>query len=160
MAASSYIYINGFGLTEQAYSYHFALNAAGLIAAPIAYIFLSRRFDMWPVVGLCFATISLSGLLVCVVGDAAPLVFALSLLPATFAGSLTRAPGTNFMLDQQRTDAGSASSLIACTSLIVGSLGMSVVSLPWPDLVLVLGSVNALIGAACLTMWFLLSKRR
>ncbi len=159
VAASSYIYVNGFGLSEQEYSYHFALNAAGLIAAPIAYIFLSRRFDMWSVVGLCFAVISLSGILVCVVGDSAPLVFALSLLPATFAGSLTRAPGTNFMLEQQRTDAGSASSLIACTSLVAGSLGMSVVSLPWPDLILVLGSVNALIGAACLAMWLLLPKK-
>jgi DHA1 family bicyclomycin/chloramphenicol resistance-like MFS transporter len=160
VAASSYIYINGFGLTEQAYSFHFALNAIGLITAPVAYIFLSRRFDMWSVVGLCFAVISLSGVLVCIVGNSAPLVFALALLPATFAGSLTRAPGTNFMLDQQRTDAGSASSLIACTGLIMGSMGMTLVSMPWANLVLVLGLINAVIGAVCLAMWLFVSRKR
>ncbi|MDW5563776.1 MAG: multidrug effflux MFS transporter [Methanomassiliicoccus sp.] len=157
VAASSYIYVNGFGLTEQEYSYHFALNAMGLVTAPVAYIFLSRRFDMGPVIGLCFLTITASGTLVCILGGISPLTFALSLLPATFCGSLTRAPGTNLILEQQRGDAGSASSLIACTGVLMGSLGMSIVSLDWPDLVFVLGAVNAMVGAACLTMWLILS---
>lgn len=158
VASSSYIYQNGFGLDEKSYSYYFALNAMGLITAPIAYIYLSRRFDMWPVIGLCFLTISLSGVLVCAVGSAAPLVFALALLPATFAGSLTRSPGTNYMLDQQRTDTGSASSLIACTGVVMGALGMSFVSLGWSDLTFVLGAVNAVIGAASLSMWVLMGR--
>jgi DHA1 family bicyclomycin/chloramphenicol resistance-like MFS transporter len=160
VASSSYIYVNGFGLDERSYSYHFALNAMGLVSAPIAYIFLSRRFDMWRGVSFCFLTIALSGVLVCAVGSIAPIAFALALLPATFAGSLTRGPGTNFMLDQQRADAGSASSLIACTGVIMGSLGMSIVSLDWPNLILVLGALNALTGTTCLLMWFGLSRKR
>jgi len=158
VASSSYIYQNGFGLDERSYSYHFALNAMGLVAAPIAYIFLSRRFDMWPVIGLCFLAIALSGALVCAVGNIAPLAFAIALLPATFAGSLTRAPGTNLMLSQQRADTGSASALITCTGVVMGAFGMSIVSLGWSNLVFVLGAVNAVVGAICLAMWALLGR--
>jgi DHA1 family bicyclomycin/chloramphenicol resistance-like MFS transporter len=159
VASSSYIYINGFGLDEQAYSYHFALNALGLVMAPIAYIFVSRRFNMWPVIGLCFLTIALSGALVCTVGNVAPLIFAVALLPATFAGSLTRAPGTNLMLSQQKTDTGTASSLISCTGVVMGALGMSFVSLEWSNLTFVLGAVNAVIGTICLIMWAALPRK-
>jgi len=158
VASSTYIYQSWFGLDEQTYSYYFALNAMGLILAPVAYIFLSRRFNMWPVIGLCFLIISLSGILVCAVGNIAPIAFALALLPATFAGSLTRSPGTNYMLGQQRADTGSASALITSTGVIMGALGMSFISLGWPDRVFVLGVLNTAVGATCLAMWLLLGR--
>ncbi len=42
VSASSYIYQEGgFGLSEQSYSFYFALNAAGLIAGPFLYLWLS-----------------------------------------------------------------------------------------------------------------------
>jgi DHA1 family bicyclomycin/chloramphenicol resistance-like MFS transporter len=153
VASSSYIYVVGFGLDERTYSYFFALNATGLVLAPIAYIFLSRRYDIRPIIMICFLTIALAGLVVCLFGRLGPLAFALALLPATFSGSLTRAPGTNLMLEQQRTDTGSAASLISCSSVLMGSVGMSVMSLGWSDLVVVLGAMNVLTGSTCLVMW-------
>ena len=44
IASSSYIYINGFGLSEQVYSYYFALNALGMIGGPMLYMRLSKKY--------------------------------------------------------------------------------------------------------------------
>ena len=159
VASSSYIYVAGFGLDEQGFSYYFALNAMGLILAPLAFIFLSRRYDIRPIITGGYIIIGMAGLAVILFGNAGPLAFAISLLPATFCGSLIRAPGTNLMLEQQRQDTGSASSLISCSSVLLGSAGMSLISLGWSDVILVLGFLNAIIGLSCLIIWSAISRR-
>lgn len=158
VASSSYIYVVDFGLDERTYSYFFALNASGLILAPLVFIFLSRRYEIRPIISLCYAIIVISGLLVMGMGSGAPLVFALCLLPATFCGSLVRAPGTNLMLEQQHQDTGSASSLITCSGVLMGSLGMTIISLGWDNIVFVLGFLNAFVGATCLIVWLAISR--
>lgn len=158
VASSSYIYVVDFGLSENVYSYFFALNAMGLVLAPLAFIYLSRRYDVKPMITICYMVIAISGILVTGLGSTAPMTFALCLLPATFCGSLIRAPGTNLMLEQQHRDTGSASSLITCTGVLMGSLGMAIVSLGWSNVILVLGFLNALIGGACLLMWIAISR--
>lgn len=159
VASSSYIYVAGFGLDEQGYSYFFALNAMGLIFAPLAFIFLSRRYDIRPIITASYIVIGAAGLSVIAFGSTGPLAFAIALLPATFCGSLIRAPGTNLMLEQQRRDTGSASSLISCSSVLLGSAGMSFISLGWSDVILVLGSLNAIIGLSCLIIWSAISRK-
>ena len=42
IAASSFVYIKGFGMTEEINSYYFALNALGALIGPLLYIRLSR----------------------------------------------------------------------------------------------------------------------
>jgi len=159
VASSSYIYVAGFGLDEQGYSYFFALNAMGLIFAPVAFIFLSRRYDIRPIITASYIVIGVAGLSVIAFGSTGPLAFAIALLPATFCGSLIRAPGTNLMLEQQRRDTGSASSLISCSSVLLGSAGMSFISLGWSDVILVLGCLNAIIGLSCLIIWSAISRK-
>jgi DHA1 family bicyclomycin/chloramphenicol resistance-like MFS transporter len=44
ITASSYIYVEGFGLSEQVYSYFFAFNAFFALIGPLIYIRLSRHF--------------------------------------------------------------------------------------------------------------------
>ncbi|MGD0152456.1 MAG: hypothetical protein ABSC17_01635 [Thermacetogeniaceae bacterium] len=51
LAASSYIYEDRFGLSAQAYSYFFALNAAGLIIGPMLSVYLSKRFTRGVIIG-------------------------------------------------------------------------------------------------------------
>ncbi len=158
VASSSYIYVAGFGLDETTYSYFFALNALGLILGPVAFIFLSRRYDIRKLITASYITIAVAGLAVVAFGSSAPLAFALTLLPATLCNSLIRSPGTNLMLEQHREDAGSASSLITCSSVLMGSAGMSFISLGWSDVVVVLGALNALAGLSCLIIWAVLSR--
>ena len=159
IAASSYIYINGFGLSEQTYSYYFALNALGMITGPVLYLRLSRRISRRSIIMACFATISASGLLITLLGGREPIVFALVLLPATLMASCVRTPGANLMLEQQEEDTGSASALMSCFGIFMGSVGMTIISLPWSDTIQVLGTMNILTGLTCLALWQLLSNK-
>ena len=159
IAASSYIYINGFGLSEQTYSYYFALNALGMITGPVLYLRLSRRISRRSIIMACFAAISASGLLITLLDGLEPIIFALVLLPATLMASCVRTPGANLMLEQQEEDTGSASALMSCFGIFMGSVGMTIISLPWSDPIQVLGTMNILTGLTCLALWQLLSNK-
>jgi len=159
IAASSYIYINDFGLSEQVYSYYFAFNALGMISGPVLYLRLARRFSRRSIIMSCFATISASGLMIALLGSIKPIVFALVLLPATLMASCVRTPGANLMLEQQEEDTGSASALMSCFGIFMGSIGMTIISLPWRNPIQVLGAMNILTGLTCLAFWLILSNK-
>ena len=97
IASSTYIYQDGFHLSSQMYSFYFSLNALGMIAGPMIYLWLSRRFHSESIIWTCFATVAVSGVLVCIFGNLQPWIFALCILPATIAGSCIRPPSTNMM---------------------------------------------------------------
>lgn len=153
IASSSYIYIDGFGLSEQTYSYYFALNAMGLIAGPMLYLQLSKRFSRRSIISSCFLVVALSGVLITLLGNFRPWLFALTLLPSSLAGSCVRPPGTNLMLEQQAGDAGSASSLISCFGILMGSVGMSIISIDWGNTIVALGVLTAITGLLCEALW-------
>ncbi|MDN7013519.1 multidrug effflux MFS transporter [Methanoculleus sp. FWC-SCC3] len=159
VSASSYIYQEGFGLSEQWYSFYFALNAVGLIAGPFLYLWLSRHASRRSIVASGFVVMIGSGVLVCLFGSLGPLAFALTLFPASLMGSAVRPGGAFLMLDQQREDTGSASALINCTGLVFGSAGMVLVFLFGKNLVLGLGAINVAVGVACLLGWGAIGKR-
>jgi MFS transporter, DHA1 family, multidrug resistance protein len=159
IASSSYIYIDGFGLSEQGFSFFFAINAVGLILAPPLYLQLAQRFTRLSIVRACFAVLVVCGALVFAVGQSGPWVFALCLLPASIAGVSLRPPGVNLMLEQQNSDTGSAASLIASVSLVMGSLGMYIISLNWLDTIHMLGLMYVVIGLVCSALWWLIVQR-
>lgn len=159
VASSSYIYINGFGLSEQAYSFYFALNAVGLISGPMLYLQLSKRFRRRLIISACFALIAASGVLICSLGNFRPWLFAVSLLPSSIAGSCARPPGTNLMLEQQQRDTGSASSLIGWSGIFMGSIGMSIISLDWSNTIRALGVMYIMTGLVSLTLWLLIANK-
>ena len=159
VSASSYIYQEGFGLSEQGYSLYFALNAAGLIAGPFLYLWLSRHFGRRLIVASGFAVMIAGGVLVCLFGNLGPLFFALALFPASLMGSCVRPPGAFLMLDQQKEDTGSASALINCSGLVFGSAGMILVFLDGGSLVLGLGAINVAVGVVCLVGWAAIGRR-
>ena len=98
--------------------------------------------------------------MVLLLGGLAPWVFALTLLPATIAGSCARPPGTYLMLDQQKNDTGSASSLMSAIATVMGSIGMVIISLfDTRQLVCVVGALNILIGLACGVFWLIATKK-
>lgn len=159
IASSSYIYINGFGLSEQTYSYYFALNAFGMIAGPMLYMRVSKMASRRSIIIGCFAAVSLSGLLVAVLGGHSPWLLATLLLPSTVAASAVRTPGANLMLEQQKEDTGSAAALMSCFGIFMGSIGMTIISLNWSNTILVLGVMNILTGLTCSVLWLLISQR-
>jgi DHA1 family bicyclomycin/chloramphenicol resistance-like MFS transporter len=159
IAASSYIYINGFGLSPQVYSYYFAINAIGMISGPMIYMRISRRIRRRSIIIACFGAISASGLLVSFFGGFQPWLLAAALLPATVSASCVRTPGTNLMLEQQRRDTGSAAALMSCFGILMGTVGMTIISLNWSDTILVLGMMNLLVGVVSGAAWLAISRK-
>ena len=153
IASSTYIYQNVFHLSGQMYSFYFSLNALGLIAGPIIYLWLLQRFHTESIIRVCFITTAASGLLVCFLGNLHPWVFALCILPASIGGSCLRPGAANLMLEQQKGDTGSVSSLMGCTGLLMGSLGMQLISLPWSNLIIALGIMTLGTALISLVAW-------
>ncbi|MCG9789815.1 multidrug effflux MFS transporter [Vibrio mediterranei] len=159
LAAGSYIYINGFGLTEQEFSYYFAFNAMCASLGPSIYMKLSRHISVQKVITLCFFILALMGVLTLSIGSTAPWVFALIAAPATLMVIMMRVPGTNLMLDQQNKDTGSAVALIQFFAMICGSAGMLLVSMRPDALIANLGMIQLSIGIVGGLLWFVVRNR-
>lgn len=159
VASSSYVYQDVFGTSEQVYSYYFALNGIGLIFGPMLYVKLAERFDRDTIIKACFATLAVSGVLVFAVGGLHPLAFALCILPGTVASVCSRPPGTNLMLEQQKEDTGSASSLMGCVQTLMGTIGMLLVSVDTGYIIPTLGIITAATGFVTFSLWAVISKK-
>ncbi len=159
IASSTYIYQDGFHLSGRVYSYYFSLNAIGLIAGPMIFLRVSRYIHSETIIRACFLAIAASGVLIALLGNLHPWVFALCILPSSIAGSLMRAPSANLMLEQQKGDTGSVSSVMGCTGLLMGSLGMTLISLNWGNTIVALGIMTFSTATASMLLWPLAIKR-
>lgn len=159
VAGSSFIYIRHFGLTEIQFSYFFVLNAVFCPVGPMLYLLLSRRFERESIILFSFVMITISGLMIILLGDLNPWLMAFSMIPTTIFGGAVRPPGTNLLLNQQREDTGSASSLIGSFGIAFGSFGMLMISLDWSDLIPVLGTLTLLAGLTSGSLWLFIGSR-
>jgi DHA1 family bicyclomycin/chloramphenicol resistance-like MFS transporter len=159
IASSSYIYIVGFGLSEQVYSYFFALNALCSMSGPLLYLQLSKWFKRRSIIIACFTMITISGYLLFSLGNINPWLFAITLIPATISMSALRPPSANLLLEQQQEDTGSASSLIGFFSILIGSLGMLLISFEWGNVISVLGMMHLITGVLCGFLWLIFSGK-
>lgn len=153
ITSSTYIYQENFLLSSQVYSLYFSVNALAMTVGPMLYLWLSKRFDVQKIIRFCFGSAALSGVLVILLGNLQPWVFALCILPSTLANSCVRPPSVNLMLDQQENDSGSVSSLIGCMGLLMGSLGMQLMSLNWGNPIIALGILTAGIAGFSFMAW-------
>ncbi len=160
IGASAFIYIQGFGMDEQTYSYFFGLNALGALAGPLTYIQISRWFSPGNIISGSFACMALSGSFIFMQGSASPFLFAPGMLATTLACSLMRPPSANLLLSQQDEDTGSAAALINFMAMFMGSLGMFLISLKAvEDLIPSLGLIQITIGVVCSGLWLIIRKR-
>ena len=159
ISASTYIYQDGFGLSSQAYSFYFAVNAICLIAGPMIYLRISRRFHAETIIRVCFLISLASGVLMILFGNLAPYIFALCILPSSVAGSIMRPPSVNLMLEQQKGDTGSMVSVMSCTGLLMGSLGMTLISLGWGNTIIALGTMTVLTALTSTLAWPVVIKQ-
>ena len=155
LASASYIYIDGFGLTEGQFSLFFAFNATCAMVGPTIYMRMRRHIEPKLIITGCFALIFVCGVVVSVFGHISPWLLALSVGPVTMAVIMVRVPGTHLMLEQQEEDSGSASALINFFAMFMGSMGMQLVTL-WPGtLIRNLGHIQIAVGIVCVVLWLL-----
>ena len=159
LAAGVYIYIDGFGLTEQEFSYAFAFNALFASFGPFIYMKLSLLISRQKIISLCFLLLTICGVLTYNIGYLSPYFFALFVAVATLAVIAMRVPGTNLMLDQQKTDTGSAVALIQFFAMISGALGMVIVSMNPESLIKSLGVIQFIVGLTGGVLWMFVKNR-
>nr|WP_269851166.1 MFS transporter [Methanosarcina horonobensis] len=131
IAGSSDIYINGFGMTEQKYSYFFAFNAMALMVGSFSCLRLTKNISSKHLMTAGFAGIFLGGVILLLTGQHGPWSFALPMFLITFSLGLSRPPSNNLVLEQVDRDAGSASSLLIFSYFTLGAVGMWFISLEW-----------------------------
>ena len=159
LASSSYIYINRFGLTEQQFSFFFAFNAMGAMLGPMLFIRISRRFSAQHIITACFFLIAICGGLVCSIGGISFWIFSLLIFPATLSVTMIRPPGINIMLNQQTRDTGPAASLINFFAILMGSLGMVIISMGWKNQILALGFIQFIVGIGGGSLWIYIRNK-
>lgn len=160
IASASYIYINGFGLTEGQFSLFFAFNATCAMIGPMLYMRIRRHIGPKSIITGCFTLVAVCGVVVSLFGHISPWLLSLSVGPVTMAIIAVRVPGTHLMLEQQEEDSGSASALINFFAMFMGSMGMQLVTL-WPNtLVTNLGYIQIGVGIACGILWLLCRNKQ
>ncbi|MGL4991521.1 MAG: multidrug effflux MFS transporter [Sarcina sp.] len=150
---SSYIYISGFGLTQQVYSYFFAVGGIFLVLGPMIYVKLVRVFKWNSVVKVCFLILVICGVLLIVVGEKSPYLFLLCMIPALACGNMLRPPGTNIALAQQDEHIGAASSMISFANTILESIGMFLITLNFGNKIMNIGVMYIIFGLISLILW-------
>jgi DHA1 family bicyclomycin/chloramphenicol resistance-like MFS transporter len=157
---SSYIYQNHFALDAQTYSYYFAVNSAFAILGPVIYIRSNGKLSARTFTWCCFGIALVSGLCVFIVGNQSPLLFLISYLPFTLVEGAIRPFSTNILLDQQTEDIGSASSLINAVHTILGSIGMTLGSLAWSNMIDGLGTIMIFSTIIAIFVWLILLRSK
>ncbi|WP_297635786.1 multidrug effflux MFS transporter [uncultured Clostridium sp.] len=155
---SSYIYINGFKLSDQVYSLFYSCTGLFLVIGPLLYIKLSKKFKDYGIITTCFIIVIISGILLQVVGFRNQYTFILTLIPAMLFGNMLRPPGTNLMLLQQDHNIGSASSLISFASTIMGSIGMFVITFNFGNKIVDIGFMYLVVSVISLVLWLIVTK--
>jgi len=159
LAASSYIYIREFRLSELNYSYFFAGNATCAVVAPLLYLALSKHVARSTLLTAGIAIVGGSGIMICLLGHLSPVLLALSIMPATLAMGLLRPPTTHLMLEQQQHATGSASALITFAMALFGSLAMLLMSTGWRSLIVPLGLLHLTAGLLSGALWLWCSAK-
>ncbi len=159
IAASSFIYIQGFGMTEEIYSYYFGFNALGALVGPILYMRISRWFSAGNIIAAGFGLLAVCGVVLEAQGSVSPVIFALTMVTSTVALSMMRPPTANLLLSQQEGDTGSAASLINFTAMFMGSVGMFLISLESGSLIASIGLMQIIVGTVCGIFWLIVRGR-
>lgn len=159
LGIAAYVYVDGFGMSEQAFSFIFAMNAACATMGPVLYLRLSRVLPVQSVILGCFGVMMLGGAVMLMFGAQSPWLFAAVAAACTIAVITVRVPGTNLLLDQQTRDTGSAAALIQCSVTAMGAVGIHLVSLNEHDLIRNYGILLMSIGVICTVLWLLVQRR-
>lgn len=160
VSASSYIYINDFGVSEQVYGLYYSINAAFLVAGPLVFMALRAILKPQLIITSGFAMSAISGLLVMLIGGSAPWAFCASFLPFSLMSGMIRPIGTRLLLTQQPYNlTGSASSLITFTYMSVGALGTFLISQNWKSRIFVLGVLSVAYTIVSFTLWVVFSRK-
>lgn len=160
IAVGSYVYVDFFGTGEVGYSLFFAVAAIIMAAGPLIWLVASKRVSVIRFTTFMLAFSIVMGVAMLLVGQSSPYAFCACFVAFAMAESCTRPYSMNILLEQQARDAGSASALMNCIRTAIGSLGMVLAALPWPNYVVGIGVLIVAFMAIALSAWIALLHSR
>ena len=107
---------------------------------------------------VCFGVCVLAGVGIVVVGQQSPLVFSVMMFLFYIATNILRPFSTNLILEQQKQDIGTASSVMNMSFNLFGCLGMLLASAPFDNRVLAIGVMLAVCSLAGVIGWWALVR--
>ncbi len=149
IGGSAVILMKEFGVSAGTFSLLFALNAGAGIIGPLLFVPLNRRLGFNRLAFLTFLTIGISGVLISTIGLSNAFLFIICVLPGSAASAMQRPLAMDPMMDAVKENPGAASSVINFFGLLVGSIGMRIVSLEWDNRALVFGIMSICIAVFC-----------
>lgn len=158
IAVGSYIYVDFFNTGEVGYSLFFAVAATIMAAGPLIWLAASKRVSVTRFTTFMLAFSIAMGIVMLLVGQSSPYAFCACFIAFAMAESCTRPYSMNILLEQQARDAGSASALMNCIRTAIGSLGMVLAALPWPNYVVGIGALIAAFMTVSFGMWVMLLR--
>lgn len=129
IGGSTDIYINGFGLSEQAFGLYFGFNAVGFMLGSLA---CTRLAGVYKPLNMLYFTIGLffcGGVLMLVLGGRTPETVAAAMIVIAFSVGFSRPISNSMILDQVDTDVGAASGILTFEMFLIAAVSMQLVSL-------------------------------
>lgn len=160
LSASSFIYIENFGLTAQEFSYFFAFNSAASIAGPMLYLKLKNILSNVQILRVYYLIAMMSGILVLSIGQTQAIMFLLAFLPFTAIGAVARPFAMEILLSEAKDNVGTASSVINFVPILFGSLGMMLGTMPWRNFIDGLGIIMTTATVLSLALWIMIRQRK
>lgn len=129
VAAGAYIYVDGFGQTQQVFTYFFAATAAIAALGPVVFQRVGGNVDLNRFTYVLIIVTAASGVGILVLAPGS--MWAFTVMAVIFcAATMTMRPYTiNMMLEMSEGRAGAASSALNFVSTLLGAAGMVVVML-------------------------------
>ncbi len=140
------IYINGYGVSAQAFGYYFGFNAFGIMLGSFLCTRLIGRVRSGRILAVSLVGVFLAGLGVLFLGGSTPLRLTIPMFCITFSMGFSRPISNNMILEQVDTDVGAASSLLSFSIFVIGATAMEIIAFDWTSKSMVIGFL-ALIGA-------------
>lgn len=159
IGSAAYIYVDGFGMSEQAFSFIFAFNAVCAMIGPTLYLRLSGFIPVQKIILGCFAVVVSGGVAMLFFGGLSQWVFAVIAAFMTTSVIVMRVPGANLLLDQQTKDTGSAAALIQFSGTLLGAAAVQIVSANAHDLIRNYAILLITIGTTCAVLWLVVQNR-
>lgn len=153
---SSYIYVNQFGCSEQVYSYYHAAAALLSMAGPAIYIKFFSEVNKNSFTVICFGGCVIASALMIFVGSVSPVVFCGLIFVYYMLTNLLRPYSVNLILEQNKNDVGSASSVMNMANNVLAVLGMGLATLSFNNMVSALGVIFFVATALPLIGWIAL----
>lgn len=153
IAFSPIAYMKIFHLPPYMFGIMFGANAVFAMTGSFLSARLANRISQPVILSVAFTGAFLAGLFVLLFGEGGYLRFAMAMFMFSFCLGLNRPVSASLVLEQVKTDIGSASSFMVFYQFITGAICMWFVTIPWADPLHVYGYVVTLIPLAVLGCW-------